>query len=63
MLEDAEREHLQRLVKAHGLAATARLLDISRGVIASLVGGIGVRRGSVELVREALSKRPNGEAK
>jgi hypothetical protein len=37
------------------------MLGLSRGVVASAAGGIGIRRGSLELVREALNTyRKNG---
>jgi hypothetical protein len=55
VLEDSDRKHLRRLVDKHGLAETTRLLKISRGVVMAAVAGIGVRRGSLELVRDALA--------
>jgi len=57
LLAEADREHLRRLVTEHGLAATARLLGVSRGVVSSAVAEIGVRRGSYELLRDALARQ------
>lgn len=55
ILEDRDRKHLRRLVDKHGLAGTTRMLKISRGVVVAAVAGLGVRRGSLELVRDALA--------
>lgn len=54
-LSDGDREHLRRLVEEHGVAGAARLLGLSRSVVASAAGGLGVRRGSLELVKDALA--------
>ncbi len=53
-LSAADRTFLRKLIEKHELAATARLLGISRGVIASAVGGLPMRRGSLSLLRAAL---------
>lgn len=60
VLTDKERQQLRKLVDSQGLAAAARTLGLSRGVVASSAGGIGVRRGSLELIREALAAQHNG---
>lgn len=57
LLNEEERKVLRRLVQQRGVAGAARMLGVSRGVVASAAGGIGVRRGSLELVREALAAR------
>jgi len=62
LLEDAERETLRRLVEDEGLAQVARTLNLSRGVVSAAVAGIGVRRGSIELVRDALAARARAQA-
>ena len=59
-LEEEDREHLRKIVEENGLSKAARLLNISRGVISSTCGGIGVRRGSLEMLREALLKHRGG---
>lgn len=56
LLEDAERDRLRSLVEKHGLAEVVRRLGVSRGAVSSAVGGIGVRRGSVEMIVAALSR-------
>jgi hypothetical protein len=56
-LDADEQKQLKRLVEKHGLAGAARLLDVSRGVVASAAGGLGVRRGSIELLRNALKNQ------
>lgn len=55
LLDDVDREDLRRIVDESGLYGAAKLLNLSRGVVSSAVGGIGVRKGSVELVRAALA--------
>src|SRR5690349_1344550 len=59
-LDEKERADLRRLVAERGVAGAARLLGISRGVVASAAGGINLRRGSVALVREALGAQRTG---
>lgn len=54
-LDDGEREALRKLVDEHGVAGVARMLGLSRSVVTAAAGGIGVRQGSVELVRKALA--------
>lgn len=55
-LADEDREYLRVLVQKDGLHATAKNLGLSRGVISSAIGGISVRRGSIEMVRDALAQ-------
>lgn len=43
------------MVDSRGLSGAARFLNISRSIIQSGMAGIGIRRGSIELLREALS--------
>lgn len=54
LLEDAEREELKRIVDQMGLNAAAAKLSVSRGVLSSVIAGISVRKGSLEMVRESL---------
>jgi hypothetical protein len=54
-LDNEDRKYLRAIVEKHGLEGAARLLNISRGVVSSAVGAIGVRRGSIELIRDALA--------
>lgn len=56
LLDDSDLEKLRKIIAKHGLAAAARIIDISRGVVSSASAGIGIRRGSIELIREALGK-------
>jgi hypothetical protein len=62
LLDEVDREYLRALVSKEGLNAAARMLGMSRGVVSSAVGGIEVRRGSIEMLREAIatSRRANG---
>ncbi len=55
-LNSEDRNYLRCIVEKEGLNATAIKLAISRGVISSAVAGIPIRRGSIELLREALGK-------
>jgi len=55
LLDADEREHLRKLVDAHGLNTVVNLLEVSRGVISSALAGVGVRRGSLALLRSALA--------
>lgn len=57
LLNDSDRKHLRHLIATHGLTATARMLNVSRGVVSSAVAGITVRRGSIELIRDALESK------
>lgn len=56
-LDDAERSRLRSLVNQSDLARAARALGVSRGVVSSAVAGIGVRKGSLEQLRDALAKK------
>ena len=56
-LDSSNQTRLQRLVAAQGLNATAKALGISRGVVSAALGGTGVRRGSLELLVQALSRK------
>lgn len=55
LLDEDDREYLKALVSEQGLNAIARALSISRGVVSSALAGIEVRRGSIEMLREALT--------
>ncbi len=55
ILDEKERLRLRKLVEVRGVSGTARLLGLSRGVVSAAAGGISIRRGSIELVREALA--------
>ena len=57
VLDDAEREQIRGIVARLGLAGAARELGLSRSVISSVAAGIIVRRGSLELVRDALRRQ------
>jgi len=60
-LAKSDRDRLCRIVEQLGVSGAARLLGVSRSVVAAAAGGIGVRRGSLELVRGALeSQRQSG---
>lgn len=56
LLDDADREYLKKLVKENGFHATAKALDVTRGVISAAVAGINVRRGSIEMLRAAIDE-------
>lgn len=47
-------ELTKRYVETHGLAASARVLGVSRHALTSLAAGFRVRRGTVVLVAQAL---------
>jgi hypothetical protein len=63
LLDTADREYLVRLVQADGLSATARQLGVGRGIVAAAVGGIQVRRGSIEMLRNAIRTRRRANGK
>ena len=44
------------VVRAHGVAEAARRLGVSRGVVERGLGGLGIRLGSVALLRMALTR-------
>lgn len=46
----AEKRHLQRLVEDHGVAGTARLLQVDRATIGSLLAGVA-NPGSIATYR------------
>jgi DNA-binding phage protein len=46
---------LRRIVRARGVVGAARFLGLSRGTIERALAGIGVRPGTIALVRLALS--------
>lgn len=56
LLDDEEQKVLKSLVEELGVQGAARKLDLTRGVVTAAAGGIGVLRGSLELVRTALAK-------
>jgi hypothetical protein len=47
---------VRELVREHGLAATARQLDMPRGSLASALAG-GAREGTMALLRERVRER------
>lgn len=57
LLDDATRGRLHALVTAHGLAGAARVLGLSRGVVSAALAGTGLRKGSVELLSDALKRK------
>lgn len=65
LLDDESTVRLRKIVSEQGLAAVARALKVSRGVVSAAAGGIGVRRGSLEMLRDALKRldKANEKAK
>jgi hypothetical protein len=55
-LEPEDRRLLCKLVDQKGVAGAARQLDVSRSVVVQAAGNFGVRKGSLEMLREALAK-------
>jgi hypothetical protein len=49
-------EHLRELIGVHGIRGTQEHLQVARETIARLLGGLGVRRGTLALVREQLRR-------
>ena len=56
VLSAEERDHLRSIVDEAGLATAVKDLGLSRSVISSALAGLDVRRGSLELIRDALAR-------
>lgn len=54
-LDDKEQRRLRRIIDKHTLAGASRLLNLTRPVLAAAAAGCGIRRGSINLVREAMN--------
>ncbi|MES2179832.1 MAG: hypothetical protein V4550_18370 [Gemmatimonadota bacterium] len=57
VLTAEERDYLRSIVDEIGLPAATRELGLSRSVVTSALAGLDVRRGSLELIRDALTRR------
>lgn len=63
VLDDTDREYLRALVAEIGVPATMRALRITRGVIMASIAGIDARRGSIEILRQAIELHRKGGSK
>jgi hypothetical protein len=52
----AARARLRRLVDAHGVEGTARLLSVARPALLRALAAVGVRRGTAHLLVAALDR-------
>jgi hypothetical protein len=50
----AQRSHLAKAVRCHGVAPVARALGLGREAVAKLAGGVDVRPGTLALAQKAL---------
>lgn len=60
LVPDSDRSEVRTLVEQLGLNGAARELGLTPETTARVIAGVGVRRGTVLVVRQGLERRGGG---